>query len=305
MKSFIYLFFCFGSLFTFAGTAVSGGGGAIVCTSKDGKIKSAQVFDLFEGEILYGLPKFISTNTLSHYLTKTKETLKNLSPNYSYIADLMDLVQSNIKYLPSGVHLTTVNDSNPTALPSGCELRQLAHYIDDSLVLIDSDIWTVLDDLNKAALIVHEAVYRFERGPDTVDSRHARKIVGHLLSDTILEPILEGVPDNPLFCWAFQKDFENSFSYTYKFYYLPIRNSSNVVLQFEYIHGLPLYSKTTVIVPAFWKIDSFDRVSTVTTSKFKDRVPLTFANYGYEYENKKSHIFLESSEGRFEIQCED
>lgn len=215
----------------------------------------------------------------------------------------MDLTLQNIKFLPKGSHLTQVNDANPMALPKSCELRQLAHYIDDSLVLIDQEIWNVLDDLNKAAIILHEAIYRYERGPNTLDSRHARKLVGYLFSNSNLEPILDGVPNNARFCYAFKIHPDGTHTYEYKFYYLPQENLNSVILQFEFIGGLPLYSKTIATVPAFWKTNDFDRHSTLVTSKIKDVVPVTIVNYGYEFHDQKPHIYFENQLGRFETQC--
>ncbi|HWU41860.1 MAG TPA: hypothetical protein VN132_00440 [Bdellovibrio sp.] len=300
MKIFVFYIVCLGSLASFAGTAVSGGGKSIVCEKADGTIESAQVLDLYEAKALYQLQTLSPGKSVSDYIEDAKAKLLRLSPNFAYINGLIDLVRTNTHYLPSGSKLIPVEDAAPVALPAGCHLKQLAFYKDDSLVLIDSDIWNALDNLNKAALILHEAIYRYERGSDTNDSGHARKFVGYLLSNTDLEPILDGVTKNSIHCQAFQAKSDGSVLVVFQFYYLPDPKSlDKATLQFDYIRGLPLYSKTVAQVPAFTQIKKMESVSVVANSKFEDVVPFQISR---DLENS-SGVYIDGDFGRFKVLC--
>ena len=63
-----------------------------------------------------------------------------------------------------GIHLPSVGDGDVIAVPTGCELVQIAIRREpilpqDPLFVIDNSLYTALDNENKAILALHEAIY--------------------------------------------------------------------------------------------------------------------------------------------------
>lgn len=159
---------------------VDGGGGkAVVCRDANGKIKSAETLDLYEGRAMYGLH---IQKSLIPFEMQLEEKMK-LIPEYSSRA-VVELfvkeVKTAIHFTPPDTELKLIDDSFEVLWPKGCSAEQLAIYRNDNLILLNSDIWSQLNPSDQAALILHEALYRENRIRGAIDSRSARHAVAEL-----------------------------------------------------------------------------------------------------------------------------
>lgn len=247
-KSKIYLvtvFMMTGTSLAFAGAVSGGGAKSIVCRDAQGKINSAETLDLYEAKNIYGLQLKAFTGSLDQVISSLQMDLKNtMSQPEIHLFPLFNQVRKIMKLIPPTVVLKPVDDAAEVVLSSGCNLEQLAHYVDDDLLLVSEEIWNALSLIDKAALIAHEAIYRMERQGGAVNSRRTRKIVGHLFSGFPFEQVRSGLPAHKKLCMATQGD-----KVTFQFAYFPSSSGNMTILQFFWYEGKAVFSKKTVIVP--------------------------------------------------------
>lgn len=237
-------------ILSFVGADSSGGGKVVACRNPEGSLRSVELLDLFEARALYGLEPAAERASVEDYLAEAKLKLEgifkdahNIMNPYVVIAD----ARSQMRLLPEGTKLKPLDDANEIALPNGCNPEQLAVYRDNALLLVDRELWDALDARNKAALFVHEGIYRWDRetGEGAQNSIYARKITGHLFSQFEFEPILEGIPKGASSCIVRSKKDPSSHSLLYGFYFYESKTDAGLaVLQFTYIRGKIPYSKT-------------------------------------------------------------
>lgn len=235
---------------SFAGNSSGGGGQGIVCRNDDGTVSSAQLLDLAEAENFFllnlqGQSQERSYLEIAHEYaaildsaipstiptSKLTTTLGNLPPqvNYdinvsvlsskqnhnSFISLAVDRIDAEKKLIPgNNFSIPPVGDSQPRVIPSAknCKLEQIAVYRDgDNQVHIVGNVWNQLSNVNKAALLIHEALYRDLRVMGDSSSDRTRKAVAYLFSGMKFEWILNGLPETYLFCWT--NDSETSFQF--------------------------------------------------------------------------------------------
>ncbi|MCB0367933.1 MAG: hypothetical protein KDD45_00480 [Bdellovibrionales bacterium] len=201
------------SEFIFAGAISGGGGQGIVCRDVKGNITSAQSMDLYEGRIVYGL--HISTNA-TPFQTQAKLAVSTIvSPVGRLIEYYSEQIQKYMRIMPVGVQLQPINDSLDVIIPpKGCAIEQLANYYNDKNILISGDIWNALSETDRAALILHEAVYATNRIVGATDSRQSRHVVASLFDpSTKWTNVKDQLPTDALNCissagglymWAFK-----------------------------------------------------------------------------------------------------
>lgn len=183
-----------------AGVISGGGGKGVVCRNADGTIQSAETLDLYEGRVFYGLQSPIESNESAEI--QVKQALQRIPEIHRGIIGLYaQKVQQNLRLAPRGSELTPINDSFEAVLPTGCKAEQLANYYNDSLILINQDIWNGLNETNKAALILHEAVYAVERILGARDSRRSRHVVASIFDRATnwVDP-KDQAPEDSLLC---------------------------------------------------------------------------------------------------------
>lgn len=169
------------------------GGGAVVCRDAQGKILSAELLDLYEGREEFGLTLMTSDDTVAQILSPIVERAKAMSArDFSRLYAEIQQVMSKKKMLANHIGLEPVVDSFPTIKPKDCKIEQLANYKGDSVVLIDGELWEHLNNDNRAALIVHEAVYKILRDRELVrNSRKARMIIAQLFSSATSDQLAD------------------------------------------------------------------------------------------------------------------
>jgi hypothetical protein len=166
------------------GGMTSGGGQAVVCRGAKNKIRKAEMFDLFEGRNRYRWPMQKSLlKDRRPYLEIAKEmgARIDLGPA-SFIKNSVPKVDEIKKLLPDEAGLKEINDSFSNIMPKRCKVEQVAAYLDSGELLVDGEIWRAFDKLNKAALIVHEALYRRMRDDGEKNSIRARRAVAAAFS---------------------------------------------------------------------------------------------------------------------------
>lgn len=168
------------------------GGYSLVCRNENGKINSAELLDIYEGKILHNLD--YQNNDLevdSLILVALNRTAENDS-FYGKMARELEHIQKNTIFVPEGHELELTEDAFPIIKKKGCEFEQLANYTVDEKLVISEEIYNKLDNLNKAALYIHEAVFAIRRKAlNETSSFNSRKLTAHLISSNLEDLVLD------------------------------------------------------------------------------------------------------------------
>jgi hypothetical protein len=239
---------------------VNGGGGNGVVCRNGNNIVSVELLDLYESRILYNR----DYDSMEHM--ELDEALRWASQKlYSYDLPsvetqfyLFKTTQSKFHLLPPGVRLDPINDSGHIFIPSGCKIEQVANFYNNEKVFVVSDFYNKMDTLNKAALIVHEAVYLKERTFSVTDSRYSRRLVGAIFDrDFVFNNPIPGInPYRRTTCYTPTGKIGGDFNYEFN--------------------------------PGLKKVTAFDIVS---TGKDSTRMYFTMLNGHTVYSSKHMDIF--------------
>lgn len=224
-----------------AGGSDGGGGNGVVCFNSQNpkEILSVELLDLYEGRALEGLEY---TEKSGDYLAIYNDVAKKAASKLvSIILGQGKELAKGIKLLPSGVRLRSINDSNEIFIPENCRVEQIANFQGPSRIFIVSDYWNLLSGTNKAALLMHEMLWRMERDRGYASSARARRTVSRFFADNYeFERIDHEVKLGDLFCVSGLMDMAY-----YKTSFFVIKQSDDKCLfSFENLNGAPAYSKT-------------------------------------------------------------
>lgn len=216
------------------------GGKSVVCRKDDGTIASAELLDFYEGRIQSGL-SLTKTNdrTRAEQLKHADEKFRAATGEQPWIAGYP--VERYLRFLPADVKLEPTADSLNVIVPKKCAIEQLASYVNDETIYVDSEIWAALSETDRAGLLAHEAIYREERLYGATDSRHTRLMVALLFSDRALKYVKDEVPIDAGICTMFG-DFD-AFAGMTQFVYYP--KGDKFVFQFLRLAGQLTLEKTT------------------------------------------------------------
>ena len=189
-----------------ANTSTSGGGGVINggggkgvrCQTQTGD--RVELLDLREAQKLYKLQieNFGSTKEEA-LMTLSRKLAKHFQDSYvqdveqqakSYYQHFLELLEKKIQFTEPGKHLKDVPDSFEPLKEESCFYVQVAHFYDESVVLIDKDYWDLMDWNHRTALIAHEWFYLYARQNGANNSVQVRKMVGTLFSTKGLQPMM-------------------------------------------------------------------------------------------------------------------
>lgn len=226
---------------------VDGGGGkSVLCRNSKGQITSAQTLDLFEAKNVYNLKLTRYKESVEDISAKIQNKLSRAMGEGAYnFAPFYNRVNKIMKFVPPSVVIKPIDDAAEVVLPKQCQLEQLAHYMDDDTLVVSQEIWSHLDNTEKAALISHEALYRVERDFGAKDSRRARKTVAYLFSDLALDEVNAGIPKEKAKTCVATKNGKM----TYQFSYFPSTDGKSTVMQFQWFDGKPVFTKKTATYP--------------------------------------------------------
>ena len=168
----------------FAGSE-SHGGSSIVCRSRRGAVISVELTDSYEQGDFRLLPP--ETDEIDVYYS----ALNRLSfrPDVQlWLKEALAAFQSRVK--ASEGPLPWVGDlGRARRLLPGCEYQQLAVF-DGSQILVNPELYKALSSRDRAALIIHEAIYYIARdfkGAEINNSMWARAVTGELISQSNVE----------------------------------------------------------------------------------------------------------------------
>lgn len=190
---------------------VGNGGKAVVC-KETGK---AEVFDLFEARSLLGTvvkedPRPYREQALA-VLTRLATTLRQGDNADGGVLDLFRRIERNLIFLPSGTGLEPIPDGAEFIVPKGCTIEQAVNFHDYLHIYVDSDIWALLSETQRAAMLVHETIYWYMRDPGPkgnfveTNSIRSRRVVAILMSGGQLENPEKRVDDvgpTHMFCYT-------------------------------------------------------------------------------------------------------
>ncbi len=185
-----------------AGTINGGGGKGVLC--KNGQASTLEVLDLYEAKALYDLKIEHNPQTKEEAINLFAELIGRHLWNPSTVplpefiqmlkGDLDNAILKKIKFLTDGKHLALVDDADEPIYEANCEMKQIAVYYDESVVLVDQSLWDQMNWTNRIALLTHEMFYSMDRSNGATNSMATRKLVGQLFSTTGAVPKADGIP---------------------------------------------------------------------------------------------------------------
>lgn len=99
--------------------------------------------------------------------------------------------------------LKLTDDAYEVALPEDCELKQIVNWRGQSQIFVNMDLYDQLDNVNKTALILHEALYAMLRNYDETNSLRVRRAVGYVMTGHSFTSLAEKLGKKPrLICIA-------------------------------------------------------------------------------------------------------
>ncbi len=238
---------------------------AVVCRGVDGAVVSVESHDVYEGRTLHKMNFSTAGDSLENSLLQVRQKLEVLFTSVTLPmspAEQLDKVQNKFTISQDDVTWAPINDTT-AVLPAGCGLERMADSQGDQLQ-IHGALWTQMDSLNQAAVIVHEALRLFHY--PAADLQRGRKVVAVLFSDVALEPIMAGVPEDANECTAYNVLKPDDVAFHFYKFQNP-KNDIEEVLQFTKFRGqLPL-SPTTVTTPKWsWPKEDGDLYTEVQSN---------------------------------------
>src|SRR6185312_14471994 len=107
--------------------------------------QTAQLLDLYEGQIRYGLTIPSSTDPVQDQIARVLAKLKGYDWFlWSDVTDKLAEVQAKISYLPEGVIMAPgvdLGDSYAALIPDGCELAYVGYYESTGTLRISKTIY--------------------------------------------------------------------------------------------------------------------------------------------------------------------
>lgn len=284
---------------TFAARGVDGGGGkSVVCRDDSGTIIKAEVLDLYEGRVQYGVNIPSSTDPVKVQMENAIVSItKGRSKVFQdSVLQLANFISVRKRVLPDGTALEDIDDSHHVVVPKNCKVEQLANFTKQNQVLVDGEIWKSLDNTNKAALLVHEALYKWFRNYGATNSIRARKHVAYAFMGYDAVDIKEDLPAQYLECHTLPN--QNGSPYPGTKFWAFNNADGELVFQFDYLDGGLMLTTSSVMIdkiPAsdmnaiedvtYWlNLDSnFEELVGVTISfqqKYIDGVPYSVKKVG-------------------------
>jgi hypothetical protein len=197
---------------SWASHKVGNGGGGVSCVRNDGSLR-VSLLDFWEIPLSFSEPRQLKQSQLPA-ADQAREALKQL-PRTAFFTELrhqLDLLLSgqNVVMLDKDTAIMPPSDAKNLFIQRGCNLVGLAVFEDATNTLfIDSFLFGLLSETDKAGLFVHESVYKILRKnfPEaTTDSILARRITACAFTNLPcpdLDPLFGLPSEGPLFyCWA-------------------------------------------------------------------------------------------------------
>lgn len=158
------LFFSFSGI-AGGGHVVGNGGYVLECHFND--VTKWLSYDLQEGMILNQLaPKYSSAKSYQEKANNILNRIQKLNPFRSKLyKEWLLKFENESQFLELNIDLVNIPDISVGVIPKNCQLRQAVVQISspangENRYLINSTLWRHLDENQKAALVLHELIYR-------------------------------------------------------------------------------------------------------------------------------------------------
>ncbi|WPU63496.1 hypothetical protein [Peredibacter starrii] len=190
------------SLNSFASGEKGNGGYSVVCRDENNFILSAELLDIYEGKTIYKLeyPTAGENFAVDTLLTVAKYKMKEHTTFSSKLEKELALVDQNMLFIPLGNELESTDDAFPVIKRRGCKFEQLANYTDEGELIVSQEIYDELDNVNKAAFRLHEAIYslrRKSRGDET--SEATRRLTAHIMAKNGNQKTIDRLTNESMF----------------------------------------------------------------------------------------------------------
>lgn len=150
------------TLNSFAGNGSSGGGGSAVCRDLSGKIVSSTLLDLYEAPYIHGLEIDLADNLYKDQVQLRLQKIKRIPFYFHLINEAVAEIYKSFNFLPIGVSLNAPLDSgenDAVLVPEGCRLEGVGFYNSNGILRVSKSTFDSFNETNKAAFILHEALY--------------------------------------------------------------------------------------------------------------------------------------------------
>lgn len=274
----------------------------VVCKNADGSLKSVELLDLYEARTVHNMPVSVQ-GSLDEVLTvmRTKlntlfQDVKSLTTPVQYIDDS----ETGMKIAHEDILWAPVTDMPAIVLPQGCHLERIADASGEALFQVQGVLWAEMEDVQRAAVIVHQAIRSHLKSMNSNEFQFIRKQVAYLFSSQPVESLLAGVPEDANECTAFNVlDPANVAFHFYKFQ--NPQNDIEEVLQFSKFRNQYPYGITTVITPKWsWAKEDGDLFKEVQ-STVESYEPL-YIRRDFSAGDDERFYFSELS-GDYEVSC--
>jgi hypothetical protein len=151
-----------------SGPEVGNGGDAMVCRNGDGSLKSVEFFDLVEAQLLRNfVPDWGDPGEA--FEKKVRASIARIglySPlRAAQYTDYFSTFNDEARFI-DGVVLVNIPDYDPIFESwNGCHVEQLVIqlkpvYPGDPRYVVNNDLWKMMDQTSRAAMLTHEIIYR-------------------------------------------------------------------------------------------------------------------------------------------------
>ena len=228
---------------TYAGNTDGGGGRGVVCYDQNNNVTSVELLDLYEGKILEGLTPIESDESIEQILENViNKNINSQSVEFKEQLLYTKNIYKSFRYLPTGVRLKPIHDSGEIFVPASCKIEQVANMQGINKVFVVQDFWDKMNNVNKAALVMHEYLWATHRYAGRKLSKRARNLTAKYFAKnftfTKVRPTSEY---GKVVCETTNLDHRiNKITVGTRFTVIP--TSSGHRLEFGRLAGLPLHN---------------------------------------------------------------
>jgi hypothetical protein len=173
----------------FAGVGSSGGGPSVYCPGASDPAGVAQLYDFFEGRLRRGF-NIAVTNSITNE-DQAEFALKKLEVvDYVVAQDVREkykALKAKINYLPAGIFMGPVVDlgtGEPALIPADCQLQYAGYFESSGQVSVSRLLYDDFTETEKAALLIHEALYAVARDMTHQSDSESTRVVNAFLFST-------------------------------------------------------------------------------------------------------------------------
>ena len=178
---------------------VGNGGGAWVCRNADLSIRWIELVDLYEAQHEFQLKLPKTNGKYEEIVDRVKKRANLFDPDFLLQdIDHLKYLKEDPQHISYSDHpLNVIDDAlyMRTPDPHSCkrgvlDYEQVVDFESDGTIIVQRELFNALSERTKAALVIHEGLYQFEREDgQEKNSVHTRRLVGLIFSDLSYDEI--------------------------------------------------------------------------------------------------------------------